>query len=86
MSLWDWSLGRLKETEMKARVCGVQAMMPNCDFIFGCTLGERILKQSDNLSHALQNTSISASEGYSIAQDVVKTLSKDRSDEQFNLF
>ena len=67
MSLWEWSLQVLKDTDMKARVRGVQAMMPNSSFLFGCSLGKRLLKQTDNLSRARQDSTISAAEGYSIA-------------------
>ena len=55
----------LKDTDMKASVRGVQAMMPNFMFLFGCSLGERLLKQTANLSRALQVSTISAAEGYS---------------------
>ena len=84
--MWKWSLQVLKDTVMKARVCGVQAMMPNFSFPFGCSLGEQLLKQTDNLSRALQDSTISTAEGYSIAQLVIKTLSEDRNDDCFNLF
>ena len=86
MFLWEWSLEVLKDTEMKARVRGVQTIMPAFNFIFGCSIGESLLRQVDNLSRALQDASISAAEGYAIAQDVIKTLSKDRNDESFSLF
>ena len=70
MNLWEWSLTVLKDTDMKAMVRGVQAMMPNFRFLFGCALGERILKQTDNL----RSLQVSA-EGYNIAQLVIKPLS-----------
>ena len=54
IDLWDWSLTILTDREMKARIRGVQAMMSSFDFFFGCSLGERLLKQTDNLSTALQ--------------------------------
>ena len=41
------------DTAMKARIRGVQAMMTSFDFFFGCSLRERLLKQTDNLSSAL---------------------------------
>ena len=86
MNMWEWSLEVLKDTDMKARVRGVQAMMPNFRFFFGCLLGERLLKRTDNLSRALRVSTISAAEGYSIAQLVIKTLPKDRNDDSFDLF
>ena len=63
MELWEWSIQVLKDTEIKARVIGVQAVMPSFNFLFGCSLGAIILKQADNLSRALQNSTISASRG-----------------------
>ena len=48
---------------------------------FGCTPGEQLLRQTDNLSRALQDSSTSAAQrGNRLAQDVVKTLLKDRTD------
>ena len=86
MELWDWSLDVLKDTEMKSRINGVKSMMTKFSFYFGCCLGEKILRQTDNLSRALQSSSISAAQGNKLAVDVVKTLKTDRSDESFDLF
>ena len=63
----------LHDTEMKARIRGVQVNMPTFDFVYDCSLGILLLKQTDNLSRALQDVSCSA-----IAHCVIKTLSKDR--------
>ena len=71
---------------MKARVRGVKGIMPTFDFLFNCSLGERILKQTDNLSKALQNSNISAAQEQALASDVVKVLSKDRNKECLDLF
>ena len=60
--------------------------MAKFSFYFGCCLGEKILRQTDNLSRALQSSSISAAQGNMLARDVVKTLLTDRSDESFDLF
>ena len=58
-----------------------------CSFVqFGCTLREQLLRQTDNLSRALQDSSTSAAQGNRLAQDVVKTLLKDRTDTSFSLF
>ena len=84
--LWDWSLTILTDTEMKARIRGVQAMMTSSDFFFSCSLGERLLKQTDNPSSPLQSTSMSAAQGSILAHDVTKTLLKDRNDSLFKLF
>ena len=62
--------------------------MTTFPFYFGCTLGAFILKhtQSDNLSHALQGSSMSAAQGQQVAEEVCKTLSRDRSEAVFDLF
>ena len=86
MELWDWSLEVLKDTEMKSRITGVKSIMAKFSFYFGCCLGEKILRQTDNLSRALQSSSISAAQGNMLARDVVKTLLTDRSDKSFDLF
>ena len=61
-------------------------MMKTFDFVFGCQLAVVLLRQTDNLSRTLQNPQISAAQGNSIALNVIKTLSKDRSEESFNMF
>lgn len=54
--------------------------------IFGCTLGAFLLKQTDNLSHALQGSSMSAAQGQQLAEEVCKTLSRDKSEAACDLF
>ena len=53
MELWEWSLDNVQETEMKARIRGVQSYMQQLKFLFGCHVGKMILKDTDNLSKAL---------------------------------
>ena len=86
MELWEWSLEVLKDTEMKSRIIGVKSMMTQFSFYFGCSLGDRLLRQTDNLSRALQSLSISAAQGNMLARDVVKTLLRDRTNASFDLF
>ena len=40
--------------------------------------GAFILKHTDNVSHALQGSSMSAAQGQQVAEEVCKTLSRDR--------
>ena len=61
-------------------------MMTTFNFYFGCTLGKQLRRQTDNLSPALQDSSTSAAQGNRLAQNVVKTLLKDRTDTSFSLF
>ena len=60
--------------------------MRSLDFFFGVSLGELLLKHSDNLSKTLQSSSMSAVEGQEIADITVHTLQSIRSDEKFLLF
>ncbi len=53
------------------------------DVFFGISLGELLLKHSDNLSKTLQTSSMSAAEGHKIADMTVSTLQLIHSDEKF---
>ena len=63
MELWEWSLKNVTDTEMKARIRGVQAVMGTFDFVFGCSLGGSILRQTGNFSKTLQHEHFSAAQG-----------------------
>lgn len=56
------------------------------DYFYGLSLSYLVLKHSDNLSRALQGTSVSAAEGQAIASMTVKTIQSLRSDERCKLF
>ena len=84
--LWDWSLDNCDDTEMKARIRGVDANMQTFEYVFGSYLGELILGHSDNLSRSLQNPDLSAVDGRAIALSTVKTLKTLRHDGKFDLF
>lgn len=84
MGLWEKALLITKETEMKARILGCQSQMTKFSFFFGCHLGAKILKQTDNLSVALQDSEMSALEGQELVDCVLKVLSADR--DRFELF
>ncbi|CAC5378353.1 unnamed protein product [Mytilus coruscus] len=69
--LWEWSLYKLKDTDMKARVRGVEAHMQRFDFFFGLSqfgLGECLLRTADNLSAGLQTKDLSAAEGKKVTK------------------
>ena len=53
---------------MKARIRGVKSMMITFDFYFGCSLGEQLLRQIDNLRRALQDSSTSAARGKNLIE------------------
>lgn len=85
MDLWENSLVITKDVEMRGRIIGAQSQMKNFDFIFGCLLGETVLRQTDNLSKVLQNSNLCAIEAQELASNVIKVLEKDRRDEHFDL-
>ena len=84
--LWEWSLDNCTDTDMKARIRGVDTYMKTFDFVYGVYLGELILTHSDNLSRALQDPTLSAVEGQDMAKKTVAVMEKIRSDESFDLF
>ena len=86
MSLWEWSLQKLTNTEMKARIHGAISHMKKIDFFFGCRLGATILNQTDNLGRTLQKPTLSGVEAHDLALEVLAVLRKERSDECFNEF
>ena len=86
LELWDESLERVKDTEMKARIRGVAAQMQKFDFFFGVSLGLLVLQHTDNLSRSLQKQDISAAEGQHTAVMTLSTLKSLRNDACFDLF
>lgn len=85
-ALWEEIQDNITDSEIKARVIGVEATMKRFNFLFGLLLGECILKHTDNLSKTLQDPTLTASEGQQCAELLCITLSKTRSSEFFDLF
>ena len=86
--LWDECLEapvRL-ETDVKARIIGVKAVMSEFKFLYGLKLADTIFKITDNLSKTLQKTSMSAAEAQHIASLTVATLQGMRSDDAAQSF
>lgn len=83
--LWTNSLD-VRDTEMRVRILGVASQMTRFNFYFGVSLGNLILRHSDNLSRTLQKTEISAAEGQEVATMTLQTLKTLRSDTNFKLF
>ena len=77
----------------RVKLHGNESKNPRCSkynddviqFYFGCTLGEQLLRQTNNLGRTLQDSSTSAAQGNRLAQDVIKTL-LDRPDTSLSLF
>jgi hypothetical protein len=86
VELWDWSLEKVKEPKLRARVSAAKSTMQTHKFIFGCMLCVDILKRTDMLSKALQNGEISAAEGQSLAYAVLEDLECGRTEENFSGF
>ena len=63
MELWGWSLSVVSDSGMKARIIGAKNFMRMFRFMFRCKLEYSVLQQTDNLSKALQEKSISACQG-----------------------
>lgn len=74
------------DTEVKTQVVGVRVQMESFTYFFGISVAELVLKHGDNLSVALQSSTISAGEGQRIAALTVKTLVELRTDQSFSLF
>ena len=72
--LWEEALEVATDSEVHARIVGVQTTMTKFEDLFGVILGECILNHTDNLSGTLQNPSLPASEGQSIAELTCQTL------------
>ena len=87
MKFWDVSLGTGKlDSEVKARMIGVQNHMCEFQFFYSLNLSQWLLAISDNLLKTLQKESISALSGLHLAELTVKTYQKMRSDEEAELF
>ena len=74
--LWEEALEVATDSEVGAKIVGVQTTMTKFEYLFGVILGECILNHTDNLSKTLQNPSLTASEGQFIAELTCQTLEK----------
>ena len=87
MELWNACLlsGGL-DTDVKARIIGVQKQMQEFQFFYGLCLGHRIFCISDNLSKTIQSESMSAVSGLHLAELTIETYRGMRTDESAALF
>ena len=60
--------------------------MERFDYFFGVELGRKSLSMVDNLSRALQLSTISACQGQEVVRKTINTLQSVRSDESFDCF
>lgn len=84
--LWEEVKETSSDSETCTRVTGVQATMETFEYLFGLSLGERILKHTDNLSCTIQNPSLTAFEAQDLAKKTIQTLQRIRKDEAYDLF
>lgn len=84
--LWTWSFDNCTDSEMKARIRGVQAYMERFEFYFGLVLGQCLLQQADSLSSSLQDPELSAAQAQHTAGMTLKTVKDMRTDDAFSLF
>ena len=83
---WQEAVSIVQDPEVVGRLNGIAAIMEKFEFYYGVTLGELILKHTDNLSKTLQHKTISAAEGQECASLTLRTLQSLRSDDMFDLF
>ena len=59
LGVWTEAQEGHLDSEIRARVIGVEAQMLTFDFLFGVSLGSLIVRHSDNLSKSLQHEHVS---------------------------
>ena len=74
------------DSEVKARIIGVQNQMCEFQFFYGLNLSQRLFAISDNLSKTLQKESMSALSGLHLAELTVKIYQKMQFNEEAKLF
>lgn len=74
LSTWEVAKESTKETEMKARILGVESQMEKFEYFFGVELGRKCLDMVENLSKTLQQTRISACEGQGVVRRTIQSL------------
>ena len=78
--VWGESKNSQIDSEMKARIIGIENQMLTFNFLLGTSLRTLILQHSDNLSKSLQHDTITAAEGQQLAKltiDVLKSIHKE---------
>ena len=80
-----WS-DALMDGEMRARIIGIDTQMHAFDFLFGISLGNLLLRHTDNLSKSLQQKSPSAAGGQRLAKLTLDVLKSLRDEDSFKHF
>lgn len=85
MGVWKHCLENDRmQTDLKARIIGVEKQMKSFDFFFGLSIGHRLFSHTDNLSRTLQAEKMSACQSKRNANLVVSVLEAMRNEESFN--
>lgn len=86
LGVWNEALSLQLDVEMRARITGVNTQMHTFDFLFGVSLGNLLLRHTDNLSKTLQHKSLSAAEGQRVAKLTLDVLQSLRNEDHFKNF
>ena len=86
LGVWNDALSSKLDGEMRARIIGVDTQMHTFDFLFGVSLGNLLLRHTDNLSKSLQKKSLSAAEGQRLASLTLDVLKSLRDGDNFDSF
>ena len=84
--VWEESKESHLDSEVKARIIGVDFQMKRFDFLYGVSLRPVTLNHSDNLSKTLQDANMSAAEGQHLAKMTLDVLKSIRQPEYFESF
>ena len=80
LGVWKESNNSQIDSEMMARIIGIETQMLTFNFLLGISLGTIILQHGDKLSKSLQHDTITAAEGQQLAKltiDVLKSFRKE---------
>ena len=84
--LWEESRNQTVDPSIKARIIGVGAQFKTFRYLLGVSLGELLLRHTDNLSKTLQSPELSAAEWQQIAGMTLTALESLRDDDYLKLF
>ena len=85
-ALWEEVKDIAPDADACTHISGIQFQMTTFNYLFETTLGELILKHTDNLSKTLHNPKLTAADAHSIAELTCSTLEQVRNDDSFDLF
>ena len=86
LGVWKEAQSLQLDGEMRARIIGVDTHMHTFDFLVGISLGNLLLRHTDNLSKTLQQKSLSAAEGQRLAKLTLYVLQSLRDEDHFKNF